>query len=371
MSSSRWTGLLALLVVGALAVSGCGGDADGSALPVEPAAPVDCGGKQELRAGGSAVQQNAIQQFVYAYGRSCPGQTLDYNATGSGAGVDDFIAGAADFAGSDTVLDPVKGQPERAAERCGSPVWQLPMVFGPIAVTYHLDGVDNLTLDAPTLAKIFNGAISSWDNPAIKALNETVPLPSTPIHVVYRAEKSGLTTSFQRYLDVASDGGWYSGGGETFNGVGESAAGNSGVAAALLSSDGSITYSEWSFAVGKQLPMARIITAASPHPVSISTDSVAKTIAAAKFLPGSPPGNDLVLDPASMHKPSQAGAYPIVTATYEIVCSKYPDAVTGAAVKAFLQAAVGPGQDGLDQYGSIRLPDGLRSKLLTAVDALS
>lgn len=333
---------------------------------------MDCGGKQELRAGGSIAQQNAIEQFGYAYGRSCPGQTLAYNANGSGAGVDDFTANATDLAGSDTALDPAKGQPERAAERCGSPVWELPVVFGPIAVTYHLDGVDNLALDGPTLAKIFNGTISTWDNPAIKALNEAVPLPSTPIHVVFRSEKSGLNTNFQRYLETASDGGWYSGAGETFNGgAGESAVGNGGVAAALLSADGSITYSQWSFAVGKQLPMARIITAAGPQPVSISTDSVAKTITAAKFLPGSGHGNDLVLDPSSMHKPSQTGAYPIVMATYEIVCSKYPDVATGAAVKAFLQAAVGPGQDGLDQYGFIPLPDGLRSKLLAAVDAIS
>jgi phosphate transport system substrate-binding protein len=157
-----------------------------------------------------------------------------------------------------------------------------------------------------------------------------------------------------------------------FNGgVGEGAAGNNGTSAALQNTDGSITYNEWSFAVGKQLPMAQIITAAGPHPVSISADSVGKTIAGAKFMSNSGQSNDLVLDTSSFYKPTEAGAYPIVLATYEIVCSKYPDAATGAAVRAFMQAAIGPGQEGLDQYGSIPLPDSFKSKLLAAVNAIS
>ena len=83
--------------------------------------------------------------------------------------------------------------------------------------------------------------------------------------------------------------------------------------------------------------------------MSITTDSVGKTIAGARI---TGQGNDLVVDTSSFYKPTQPGAYPIVEATYEIVCSKYPDSATGAAVKAFMQAAIGPGQVGLDQYGS-------------------
>ena len=150
-------------------------------------------------------------------------------------------------------------------------------------------------------------------------------------------------------------------------GVGDGADGDNGTAA-LQQTDGSITYNEWSFAVGKQLDMAQIITSAGPDPVSITADSVGKTLAGAKF---NGQGNDLVLDLSSFYKPTQLGAYPIVEATYEIVCSKYPDSATGTAVKAFMQAAIGPGQDGLDQYGSIPLPSSFQSKLATAVDAIS
>lgn len=364
--------LAALLTVGALTISACGDGSVQSVSAGDPVAGVDCGGKQELHAGGSTAQATAVEQFAYAYSRACPGQALVYKATGAATGVDDFIAAEIDLAGSEAAMDPTKTQPERAAERCGSPAWELPLVFGPIAITYHISGVTSLNLDGATLAKIFNGSIGSWDNPAVKALNPGVALPALPIHVVYRSDRSPSTASFQKYLDIASDGGWFAGGGDMFNGgVGEGASGNNAAAAALQATDGSITYSEWSFAVGKQLPMARIVGAAGSAPVAISAASVAKTIAGAKFVSDANPNNDLVLDTASLYRPAERGAYPIVTATYEVVCSKYPDAATGTAVKAFLQAAIGPGQDGLDQYGFIPLPSSLTSRLLKTVNAIT
>ncbi len=78
-----------------------------------------------------------------------------------------------------------------------------------------------------------------------------------------------------------------------------------------------------------------------------------------------------MVDTSSFYKPTQSGAYPLVLATYEIVCSKYPDPATGTAVKAFMQATIGSGQEGLDQYGYIPLPSSFQSKLETAVNAIS
>ncbi|MGV0042390.1 phosphate ABC transporter substrate-binding protein PstS [Mycobacterium colombiense] len=363
MRFNRSGAALSLLSAGALVLSGCGGGSGASQSAVQ------CGGKKLLHASGATAQENAMSQFVYAYVRSCPGYTLDYNANGSGKGVEDFVSNVTDLAGSGVALDPSKGEPERATARCGSPAWDLPAVFEPIAVTYNLSGVSPLKLDAPTLAKIFNGGITKWDDPAIKALNGATNLPSVPIHVIYRSDKSANSANFQQYLDAASNGAWGKGDGEKFNGgVGDGAAGDEGSSGAVQSTDGSITYNEWSFAVGKQLSMAQIITSAGPDPVSITTDSVGKTIAGATF---KGQGNDLVLDTSSFYKPTQSGAYPIVEPTYEIVCSKYPDSATGQAVKAFMQAAIGPGQDGLDQYGSIPLPASFKAKLSTAVNAIS
>ena len=229
-------------------------------------------------------------------------------------------------------------------------------MFGPIAVTYNLQGVDKLALDGPTAAKIFNGGISQWNDPAIAALNSGKTLPAEKINVVYRNDESGTTDNFQKYLDGASDGAWGKGAGKTFNGgVGEGAKGNEGTSAAIKSTAGAITYNEWSFAKSQNLSIASIVTSAGPDPVEISTDSVGKTIAGAK-VKGT--GNDLVLDTTSFYKPTEPGAYPIVLATYEIVCSKYADADTGKAVKAFLQATrSAPDRTDLADNGYIPIPD--------------
>lgn len=372
MKVNRCAAVLSLLVVGTLALSACGSKGNTAASSTGSApqsVPVDCGGKKKLLASGSTAQENAIEQFVYAYIRACPSYTLDYNANGSGAGVEQFLNNETDLAGSDKPLDPATGDPDRAKERCGSPAWDLPAVFGPIAVTYNVVGVSSLNLDGPTTAKIFNGSITTWNDPAIKALNPNVNMPATPINVVFRSDKSGTTYNFQKYLDAASDGAWGKGTDEHFDGgVGQGASGNEGTSAALRATDGSITYNEWSFAVGHQLSMAQIVTSAGPDPVTITTDSVGRTINGARF---SGQGNDLVVDTSSFYKPTQAGAYPIVLATYEIVCSKYPDSATGAAVKAFMQTTIGSGQADLDQYGYIPMPSSFQSKLAAAVNDIS
>ena len=76
----------------------------------------------------------------------------------------EFLGGQTDFGGSDSPLNAEKGEVERAMERCGgSEAWNLPAVFGPIAMTYNLEGVDTLALDGPTLAKIFNGTVTTCD----------------------------------------------------------------------------------------------------------------------------------------------------------------------------------------------------------------
>jgi phosphate transport system substrate-binding protein len=283
--------------------------------------------------------------------------------------VSEFLGAQTDFGGSDSPLSADKGEVDKAATRCASPAWNLPVVFGPIAVTYNVTGVTKLILDGPTAAKIFNGGITTWGDPAVAALNPGVTLPSDAINVIFRSDESGTTDNFQKYLDAASDGAWGKGAGKAFaGGVGEGAKGNEGTSAAIKSTPGSITYNEWSFATAQGLSMASIVTSAGPDPVAISTETVGKTIAGAK-VKGS--GNDLVLDTATFYKPTATGAYPIVLATYEIVCSKYADTDTGKAVKAFLQATITTGQEGLADNGYIPLPTDFQSKLATAVAAIA
>ena len=374
MKLNRFGAALSVLASAALVLSGCGnennnasGGGSSTGASGASAGKVSCGGKKTLKASGSTAQANAMTRFVNAFEQACPGQTLNYTANGSGAGISEFNGNQTDFGGSDSPL--AQNEYAAAQQRCGSPAWNLPVVFGPIAITYNVNGLSSLTLDGPTAAKIFNGAITTWNDPAIANLNAGATLPAEPIHVVFRNDQSGTTDNFQKYLDAASNGAWGKGAGKTFNGgVGEGAKGNDGTAAAIKATEGSITYNEWSFAKAQNLNMAKIVTAAGPDAVAISADSVGKTIAGATV---KGQGNDLVLDTNSFYKPTQAGAYPIVLATYEIVCSKYPDSQVGTAVKAFLQSTIGAGQNGLSDNGYIPIPDSFKSKLSTSVNAIA
>ncbi|HEV7582122.1 MAG TPA: phosphate ABC transporter substrate-binding protein PstS [Mycobacterium sp.] len=367
MKRNRPAAALSLLAAAALVVSGCG--KPHSALAYANGSRVDCGGKQDITASGSTAQANAMKQFVDAYSKACKGQTLSYTANASGAGVADFLAGRTDFAGSDL---PLAGDQYAAAkQRCGgADAWNLPVVFGPIGITYNLNAIDSLVLDAQTLARIFNGSITRWDDPAITALNASMPPEN--IHVVYRADPSGTTAHFQAYLQAAAGGAWDKGTGKIFNGgVGTGARGNIGTSAEVKNTEGAISYNELSFAVQEGLFAAQIKTPASRkslRPVRIGADTVGKTITNVKIIGK---GNDLVLDTTAFYNPTQPDVYPIVMVTYEIVCSKYPNADVGQAVKAFLQAAVGPGQVDLDKNGYIPLPSDFQSRVFSAVDAIT
>jgi phosphate transport system substrate-binding protein len=370
LKANRFAASLCVCSTIALVLSACDGGTDASA-PGASRAPssgnVACGGRKKLKASGSTAQANAMARFANAFERACPGQTLNYTANGSGAGISEFTGKQTDFGGSDSPLTP--SEYTAAHQRCGSPAWNLPVVFGPIAITYNVNGVTSLNLDGPTAAKIFNGGITAWNDPAIQKLNTGVALPAEPIHVVFRSDLSGTSDNFQKYLDTASRDAWGKGAGRTFNGgVGEGAVGNDGTSAAVQRTEGAISYNEWSFAQAQHLAMANIITSAGPDPVAITAESVAKTIATAGIINQ---GNDLVLDTISFYLPEQPGAYPIVLATYEIVCSKYADPRLGAAVKAFLQSTIGAGQNGLADNGYVPIPDAFKSRLSTAVNAIS
>jgi len=351
-------------------LSACGSNnngAGGSAPPGTSPVKVACGGKPTLKASGSTAQDNAMTRFVKAFEQACPGQSLNYTPNGSGAGIIEFVGNQNDFGGSDSPLS--HDEYAKAQQRCGSPAWNLPVVFGPIAIAYNVNGLTSLNLDGPTAARIFNGAITTWNDPVIQALNPGVTLPPGPIHVVFRNDESGTTDNFQKYLDTAGNGAWGKGAGKTFKGgVGEGTKGNDGAAEAVKRTEGSISYLEWSFAQEQHVGMAQIITSAGPDPVAITPDSVGKTISGAFFIKQ---GNDLALDTISFYRPNQTESYPIVLATYEIVCSKYPDAQVATAVKAFLQSTVGPGQNGLADNGYIPVPQQFKSRLLTAIDAIS
>lgn len=353
--------LLAAAVAAPLAVGGC------DIQHGDPAS--SCSGKTTLRASGSSAQAIAVDRFIAAYEDHCPGYALDYRSNGSAVGIAEFTSGKTDFGGTDSPLTPSDAEWEDAVARCGgSEPWNLPLVFGPIAVTYNVFGVSRMILDGPTIAKIFTGRIRSWNAPEIAALNPDQPLTQQPIVVIHRGDESGTTDNFQRYLQAAAGTAWDRGAGKVFRGgVGKPRDGNAGAAAAVASTPGSVTYTEWSFAQQQELPAAQIITPAGPDPVALSFESASASLNGVRLRDR---GNDLILDISSLYVPTRLGAYPIVLVSYEVVCSRYPDRSTAAAVARFLSIALTSGQDGLGDLGYVPVPAWLRDRLMGAIDQL-
>ena len=366
-------GLTILSVVGAMMTSAC--SQTGPVPPYAENAAVACAGKQELNASGSTAQAAAMSHFTQAFQQACPGTTVNYTANGSGAGIAEFLERRTDFGNSDS---PLQGEEYAdAAQRCGgAEPLNIPIVFGPIAITYNLPDVDVLILDGSTLAAIFSGAITRWDDPAITALNlpagrahpnPRTAMPAEEIRVIHRDDASGTTDNFQQYLQAASGGAWDRGAGKIFNGaVGLSASGNQGTAEMVKETPGAISYNEWSFAIDQGLSTADIKTPAGV--THIGTDWVGTSIAPVTITGR---GNDLVLDLTPAFQPTAKFGYPIILAGYAIVCSRYPDADTGKAVKAFLQSAVTGGQTALNKVGYIPLPPEFQSRAAAAVESIS
>jgi phosphate transport system substrate-binding protein len=365
---------LSATAIAALTLTACGSDNNASTPSTSASgtgtgtatASADCAGKNSVTAEGSTAQQNAIAEFNKVWGQVCSGKNLAYNPTGSGAGVDQFLAKQVDFAGSDSALN--DDQAKKATDRCGgNPAWNLPLVFGPVAMAYNLDGVSKLVLNGDVLAKIFQGQITKWNDPAIAALNSGTTLPDTDIKPIYRSDSSGTTDNFQKYLGAAAPQTWTKGAGKEFQGgAGEGAQKSSGVVQAIQATPGAIGYVEKSPAAAAGLPSAQIDNGGGA--VELTDDTAKTAIGTAKF---SGDGSDLKLDLNSIYATKEAGAYPLILATYEIVCSKGYDADTAGAVKSFLTVSANQGQANLSTAGYVPLPDALKERLLKSVDAIA
>jgi phosphate transport system substrate-binding protein len=239
------------------------------------------------------------------------------------------------------------------------------MVTGPIAVAYNVKGVDKLVLTPAVTADIFNGKVTTWNDKAIADLNSGVTLPAEPIKVFFRSDESGTTENFTKYLKAAAPTNWTAEPGKAWTGKGEGKQKSDGVAGAVKSTEGGITYAEWSYAKDNKLGIAQIDNGAGP--VELNGETVGKAIATAK---PDGEGNDLRLKLDYATK--EAGAYPINLVTYEIVCSKSKDAAKAKLTKAFLKSfASEQTQKSLEEIGYAPLPDEVRTKVDAAIDALS
>ncbi|MFE6285531.1 phosphate ABC transporter substrate-binding protein PstS [Streptomyces sp. NPDC057877] len=361
----------ALAVSGALALTACGSDdtgdnSGGGSTTTAAAGDIKCDDASgQLQASGSSAQKNAIDAWIKQYSAACKDVQINYNPTGSGAGITAFLQGQTAFAGSDSALE--AEEIEESKKVCtDSQAIDLPMVGGPIAVGYNVPGVDNLVLDPATLAQIFDSKITNWNDEAIKKLNPDAELPDLKIQAYHRSDESGTTDNFTTYLQAAAPDDWKYEPGKSWEAKGgQSAQGSSGLAQQVKQTSGAISYFELSYAKDG-ITTVDLKTEAS-EPVEATIENSTAAIGAAKVV-GT--GKDLALE--LDYTPSAEGAYPIVLVTYEIVCEKGNKADTLPATKSFLNyIASEEGQGLLVDAGYAPIPDEIITKVRETVAGLS
>jgi len=353
----------AFAATGLLVLTACSESDEPEAEGSPSAASIDCV-SGTLSGEGSSFQNNAIQEWANDYQNACPGATINYNPTGSGAGIKQFNAGQVDWGGSDSALKPEEAQ--AALTRCSNnPAWNLPMVSGAITISFNVDGVDTLVLTPDVAAKIFNGTITTWNNPEIAASNAGASLPDSPITVFFRSDESGTTDNFTKWLHAAAPSVWTQDPGKAWTGTGEGKEKNSGLLDAVLNNPNSIAYIDYSDALIGGTSYAQLDLGSGP--VQLTPETASAAIGLAEVVGE---GNDLILQ--LQYDTTQAGVYPVVAVAYEIVCSAGQDAETAALLKSFLTYTSSPdGQAGLAEIGYIPLPSNVETKVADAVAALA
>lgn len=319
---------------------------------------------------GASSQQAAVEAWISGFQEKNDGSKVAYNPTGSGAGVSTFLTGATAWAGSDKALS--ADEVEQSKSVCASgTAFDVPVYVSPIAVAFNLKGIsDNgghINMDAETIAKIFDGKITTWNDPAIADQNKDLDLPDTPITVVHRSDKSGTTQNFVSYLkDVAPDAWPYDLSENWPNEVGQGAKGTSSVVSTIGQADGTIGYADFS-AVGK---LGTVAVKVGDDYTEISADAAAKTIDDSPMDETATGDNRVVI--SINHKTETKGAYPIALVSYDIACPAYKDANTAKFAKAWLTYVTSDEgqQTAASAAGSAPLPAELSSKIAKSIDAI-
>ena len=308
-----------------------------------------------LKASGASFPNVYYQYAIEKFADVAPDVDLTYNSVGSGAGKKDFGNNLVDFAGTDSTVKDGDGP------AAGSYLY-IPTVAAPITVSYNLAGVSKLQLSGVTLAKIFGGAVTNWNDPAIAADNPGVTLPNRAITVVHRSDASGTTNNFTKYLVKVGGADWKLGSGDTVQWAATTQAGdkNTGVAQLIKQSDGAIGYVDYADAQASQLVFAAIKNRAGKFvPASLEGATAA--------LAGADVKDDLTYDPLDT---AGDATYPITAPTYLLVRTSYTDAAKGTLVKGFVTWLLTDGQDLAKDKGYAKLPDALRTKALAKLDSV-
>ena len=337
-----------------------------SNAPAASSAPAAMTLSGELNGAGASTQQVAMQTWRANFQDANSGLTINYDPVGSGGGRTQFLDGSVAWAGSDAALS--ADEYKTAQTRCGADgAINLPVYVSPIAVAFNLDGVTSLNMDPATIANIFDGKITKWNDPAIAATNSGVTLPDSAITIVHRSDESGTTHNFTDYLQKASGGAWpYKASGNWPNKLGESGQGTSGVIQIITSTKGTIGYADES-QVGS---LGTVSVKVGDSYNAPSAEGAAIALAASKPAGQNGP-NDLAYD--LDRTTTAAGAYPVMLSSYVIVCQKYKDPAVAANVTSFLEYVASPeGQAAAAKTaGSAPLTSDLSTKIETILKGIA
>lgn len=352
----RLGSIAALAVVGSIVLSSCAAN-EGDAVDT----PSTLAGT--LTGAGSSAVGAAQETWIAEFQTANPDVTVNYDPAGSGAGRETFLAGGSDFAGTDRAFkDEELAAGGFASCAADSGIVQLPLYVSPIAIIFNLDGVTSLNLDPATIAKIFTGAITSWDAPEIAALNEDVELPSLAITAVHRSDDSGTTENFTDYLASAAPEVWtYEADGVWPIESGEAAAQTSGVLDAVTGGTGTIGYADASRAGD----LGTVAVKVGDEFVNYSAEAAAAVVDASPFVEGRA-AFDLSIE---LDRTPDTAAYPVVLVAYLVGCETYLDAAQAQLVKAyFTYMASEQGQaDAANGAGSAPISAELSVKVQAAI----
>jgi phosphate transport system substrate-binding protein len=304
-----------------------------------------------LNGSGSTFQLTFQQTAIQSFKSVQPNMTVNYGGGGSGKGRTDLASGVVQYAGSDTAPIPS----EEVASFKGKTVLYFPVLVGPITISYNLPGIKSgLKLDGPTIAGIFQGKITKWNDSAIAALNPGVKLPSTSITIARRSDSSGTTANFSEFLVEGAPGVWKLGSDSTISWPAASRGGdgNGGVAQIVKTTTGAVGYVDYSDAKASGLTFASVKNKAGNY-VAPSTDSAT---AAADNVSVKP---DLTF---SAIWASGANSYPITYQSWVLVYQKQSSSNTAKMLQAYLGYLLGDGQQLLPELGYAPLPSSLDQK---------
>ena len=361
----------ALALTGGLALSACGGSGDpaangGSGSGSDGGSASGAAVSGQLAGAGASSQEAAQGAWTQNFIALNPEAQVTYDSVGSGKGREQFISGGVQFAGSD---DAIKTEElSKVSETCqGGTAMDIPVYISPIAVVYKLDGVDDLQLSPATVAGIFSGQITKWNDPAIVADNPDATLPDKAITPVHRSDKSGTTGNFTDYLSQTAPEAWTAGKVEEWpTDGGQSGDGTSGLISTVEGGDGTIGYADFSKAGNLGVAKIKI----GEEYVAPSADGAAKAVEASPRDTEGRGEHDIVVKVDRTQ--TESGVYPLVLVSYLITCDTYKDQATADLVKGYASYVISEdGQKaGAESAGSAPLTDGLRTDAQKSIDAI-